>query len=77
VKKRYTESWRKGTFYIQQNEGRLIGVVTSAYKSLPKHVTEGNTEERLEGRERRGRRRKQVLDDFQETRRYKKLKEKL
>jgi hypothetical protein len=53
------------------------------YRSLssslcnPKHVTEVNIEEGIEGRGRRARRRKQVLNDSQETRRYKKLKEKL
>jgi len=39
--------------------------------SLPKHVTEG----KIQVRKRRGRRRKQLLDDEKEKRRYWKLKE--
>jgi hypothetical protein len=40
-----------------------------------KHVTEAKIEERIEGTERRGRRRKQPLDDLKEKRAYWKLKE--
>jgi hypothetical protein len=42
---------------------------------LLKHVIEGKLEERIEMTGRRGRRRKQLLDDFKEKRGYWKLKE--
>jgi hypothetical protein len=42
---------------------------------LLKHVIEGKLEGRIEMTERRGRRRKQLLDDLKEKRRYWKLKE--
>jgi hypothetical protein len=42
---------------------------------LLKHVIEGKLEGRIEITGRRERRRKQVLDDFNEKRRYRKLKE--
>jgi hypothetical protein len=42
---------------------------------LLKHVTEGKLEGRIEMTGRRGRRRKQLLDDLTEKRRYWKLKE--
>jgi hypothetical protein len=42
---------------------------------LLKHVIEGKLEERIEMTGRRGRRRKQLLDDLKEKRRYCKLKE--
>jgi hypothetical protein len=42
---------------------------------LLKHVTEGEMEEGMEVARRQGRRRKQLLDDGKETRRYWKLKE--
>jgi hypothetical protein len=45
-------------------------------KCLLKHVIEGNVEGRIEMKGRRGRRRKQLLDDLKEKRRYWKLKEK-
>jgi hypothetical protein len=38
-------------------------------------VVEGKLEERIEMKERRGRKRKQLLDDLKEKRRYWKLKE--
>jgi hypothetical protein len=44
-------------------------------KCLLKHVNEGKMEERIEVMERRGRGRRQVLDYFEETRGYSKLKE--
>jgi hypothetical protein len=40
-----------------------------------KHVSEGKLEGRIEMTGRRGRRRKQLLDDLKENRRYWKLKE--
>jgi hypothetical protein len=40
-----------------------------------KHVIEGKLEARIEMKGRRGRRRKQVVDDLKEKRRYWKLKE--
>jgi hypothetical protein len=42
---------------------------------LLKHVIEGKVEGRIEMTGRRGRRRKKLLDDLNETRRYWKLKE--
>jgi hypothetical protein len=42
---------------------------------LLKHVIEGKLEGRIEMKWRRGRRRKQLLDDLKEKRRYWKLKE--
>jgi hypothetical protein len=42
---------------------------------LLKHVIEGKLEGRTEMTERRGRRRKQLLDDLKEKRRYWKLKD--
>jgi hypothetical protein len=42
---------------------------------LQKHVIEGNIKGRIEVMGRRGRRRRQQLDDFKETREYWKLKE--
>jgi hypothetical protein len=42
---------------------------------LLKHVIEGKIEERIEVKGRRGRRRKQLLDDLKEKRRYWNLKE--
>ena len=44
-------------------------------KWLPKHVIAGKTEGKIEGTGRRGRRRKQLLDDLNENRGYCKLKE--
>jgi hypothetical protein len=41
---------------------------------LLKHVIEGNLEGRIEMTRRRGRRRKQLLDDLKEKRRYWKLR---
>ena len=42
---------------------------------LLKHIIEAKIEGRIEMMERRGRRRKQLLDDLKETRGYRKLKE--
>ena len=44
-------------------------------KYLLKHVSERKIEGRIEGKGRRGRGRKQILDDLKETRRYWKLKQ--
>jgi hypothetical protein len=44
-------------------------------KCLLKHVIEGKLEGRIEMTRRRGRRRKQLLDDLKEKKRYWKLKE--
>ena len=43
---------------------------------LLKHINEGNIEEWIEVTERKGSRRKQLLDDVKEMRRYKKMEEK-
>jgi len=48
---KYTESRRGGISYIQQNGGRLTGLVTLRRKCLLKHVIEG----KIEGMGRRGR----------------------
>jgi hypothetical protein len=45
-----------------------------AYKPPSKHVNEGKIEERIEVTGRRGRRRKQLLDDIKKARRCCKLK---
>jgi len=55
---------------IKRRRANLIGYSFSR-NSLLKHVTEG----KKKVRKRRGRRRKQLLDDVKENRRYWKLKE--
>jgi len=58
-------------FYLQQKEGILTGLMASYPRnSFLKRVIEGKIEGRMEVRERRGRRRKQVLDGFTKTRGY-------
>jgi len=42
--KYYLESRRKGTSYMQENEGRLTGLVTSVRTALQTHVMEGKIE---------------------------------
>jgi hypothetical protein len=54
---------------------RLTGLVTSCRNFLLKRVIDGNVEGRIGVMGRRGRRRKQLLDDLKDTRRYWKLKE--
>jgi hypothetical protein len=61
MKKCYTESGRNGISYIHQKEGRLTGLVTSFFL---KHVVEGKIEGMMKVMGRRGRRRKQMLDDL-------------
>jgi hypothetical protein len=62
VDKGLSRTW---TSYLQLHEGRLNGLVHILRRnSLLKHVTEGQ----IEGTERRGRRRKQLLDKFEEGR---------
>jgi len=53
------ESRRKEICYKQQKVGRLTGLVTFC-------VIEGKIEGRIEGTGRRGRRRKQLLDNLNE-----------
>jgi hypothetical protein len=55
-------------------EVRLIRLFTLCRKCLLKHVIEGKIEGRLEVLGRRGRRHKQLLNDFKEKREYWKLK---
>jgi hypothetical protein len=72
MKKDYTESRKKEISYIQYQEGRLIGLVTSCVgTAFKKGVIEGKTA----GTRRRGRRHKQLLDDLREKRKYWNLKE--
>jgi hypothetical protein len=50
-------------------------IFSCLYRGLLKHVIEGKLEGRIEMTGIRGRRRKQLLDDLKEKRRYWKLKE--
>jgi hypothetical protein len=58
----------------KKKEGNWIGREL-CMNNLPKHVTEGNVEGRLEMTGRRGRRHKKLLDDLTEESGYCKLKE--
>jgi len=62
--KYYVESRRKGLSYVQYKEGRLTGFVHR--NCYLKHVSEGE----VEGTQRRGIRRNQLLDDFKEKGRH-------
>jgi hypothetical protein len=59
---------------IKRRKGSWIGHILRR-NFLLKHVIEGKLEGRIEITRRRGRRRKQLLDDLKEKRRYCKLKE--
>jgi hypothetical protein len=59
---------------IKRRKANWIGHILRR-NCLLKHVIKGKLEERIEMTGRRGRRRKQLLDDFKEKRRYWKLKE--
>jgi hypothetical protein len=59
---------------IKRRKANWIGHILRR-NCLLKHVIEGNLEERIEVMGRRGRRRKQLLDDLKEKKRYWKLKE--
>jgi hypothetical protein len=59
---------------IKRRKANWIGHI-SRRNSLLKHVIEGNMEGRIEVMERRGKRCKQLLDDFKEKRGCWKLKE--
>jgi hypothetical protein len=59
---------------IKRRNANWIGHILRR-NCLLKHVTEGKLEGRIEMTGRRGRRRKQLLDDLEEKRRYWKLKE--
>jgi hypothetical protein len=61
-------------YKIKRRKGNWIGHILRR-NCLLKHVIEGKLEGRLEMTGRRGRRRKQLLDDIKEKRRYWKLKE--
>jgi hypothetical protein len=75
MKKYYTESKGNILHTINRRKGNWIGhILRKNY--LLKHVIEGKLEGRIEMTGRRGRRRKQLLDDLKEKRRYWKLKEK-
>jgi hypothetical protein len=66
-------------YLVRQHAGIVILIyfkyVGYGRNCLLKHVIEGKLEGRMEVTERRGRRRKQLLDDPKEKRRYWKLKE--
>jgi hypothetical protein len=66
MKKYYKESRRRVLYYIQPKEGRLNGCHILRSYDLIKDVTEVKTEGRIEMTGRRGKRRKQLLDDFEE-----------
>jgi hypothetical protein len=70
------ENFTIPVFYhtIKRRKANLIGHILRR-NCLLKHVIEGKLEGRREMTGRRGRRRKQLLDDLQEKRRYWKLKE--
>jgi hypothetical protein len=59
---------------IKTRKANCIGHILHR-SCLLKHVIEGKLEGRIETTGRRGRRRKQLMDDFEEKRRYCKLKE--
>jgi hypothetical protein len=59
---------------IKRRKANWIGHILSR-NCLLKHVIEGKLEGRIEMTGRRGRRRKQLLDDLTEKKRYWKLKE--
>jgi hypothetical protein len=59
---------------IKRRKANWIGHILHR-NLLLKHVIEGKLEGRIEMTGRRGRRRKQLLDDLKEKRRYRKLKE--
>jgi hypothetical protein len=61
---------------IKRRRAKWIGHILRR-NCLLKHVIEGNLEGRREMTGRRGRRRKQLLDDLKENRRYWKFKEEL
>jgi hypothetical protein len=73
MKKYYTES-RNILHTIKRRKANWIGHILRR-NCLLKHVIEGKLEGRIEMTRRRGRRRKQLLDDLKEKRRYWKLKE--
>jgi hypothetical protein len=59
---------------VKRRKANWIGHILRRY-CLLKHVIKGMIEGRIEVTERRGRRRKQLLDDLKEMRSYWKLKE--
>ena len=75
VKRSAAESRRDGTSYLTINRKTTnwIGHILCR-NSLLQYVTEGKIEGRTGVMGRRGRRRRQLLDDLIETRRYLKLK---
>jgi hypothetical protein len=74
MKKYYIDSKRNETSYIKRRKANWTGHVFRR-NCLLKHVIEGKLEGRIEVTGRRGRRRKQLLDNLKETRRCWKLKE--
>jgi hypothetical protein len=59
---------------IRKRKANWIGHILQ-WNCFLKHITEGKIMGRIEVMGRRGRRRKQLLDDIKETRGYRKLKE--
>jgi hypothetical protein len=72
VKEYCTETRSREISYIQQEEGRLNGLLKSC---LLKQDTEEKIDEKIKVAERRRKRRKQLLEDVNEPRRYWKWKE--
>ena len=71
-----TDSWPGEEYptYSNRRKGNWIGHILRR-NCLLKHITEGKIEGGIEVTGRRGRRRKQLLDDLHEKRRYWNLKE--
>jgi hypothetical protein len=82
----YTSDFQRHTFIGVKEERNILRTIKSRKANwighilgrncLLKHVIEGKLEARIEITGRRGRRRKQLLDDLREKRKYCKLKEK-
>jgi hypothetical protein len=71
MKKCYIESRKKETSYKQYNEGELTPLVASCVGTrLLKQPIELKIEGRIEGKRRRGRRRKHILENPNEKRGY-------
>jgi hypothetical protein len=77
IKKCYTVEEEMNTLRTKKKEKkRTANWICHIFRRncLLKHITEGKIEEKIEGTGRQGRRRKQLLADLTETRRYWKLK---
>jgi hypothetical protein len=65
--KYYKEQEKRGVFYKQQKEEKLAGLVTSCLGAAFMYVIGRKIEGMIEMTGRRGRRRKQLLDDRRNT----------